>query len=439
MSEAAIGVVALVGLLAVLALRIPVAVAMLGVGGAGYVLLSGWDPLINYLKTAAYWRFSAYDLSVVPLFLLMGQFATRAGMGAALFRAARLWFGAFRGGMAMAAVGACAGFGAICGSSLATAATMGRVALPELKRYGYSDSLASGALAAGGTLGVLIPPSVVVVLYAVLVDANVATLFKAAFIPGALAAVGYLAAIAVQAALDPDAGPAGPKTILMDKIKGLGQVWTVVLIFIVVIGGIYSGKFTPTEGAAVGAFGVGILAVLKGGMRWEGLRESLLGAAEATGMIFLVLLGADLFNAFLALTGIPSTLAMLAGDSGWPPYLILAAILAAYVVLGCVLDSLSMVLLTVPVFWPVIAGLDFGMGVEDVKIWFGILALIVVEMGLITPPVGLNVFVIKNLIPGVPMGRIYRGVAPFLISDLVRIALLAAVPALTLWLPQVLK
>lgn len=438
MSGSMAGALALAILMLLLALRIPVAVAVLSVGMSGYVALSGWEPLIAYLKTAAYWRFGSYDLSVVPLFLLMGQFATKAGMSQALFRAARLWLGPFRGGLAMAAIGGCAGFGSICGSSLATAATMGRVALPELKRYGYSDALAHGALAAGGTLGVLIPPSVVLVLYAILTEANVAVMFQAAFVPGLLAAVGYVLTVAVYVRLRPEAGPAGPNAPLGRRLAGLVEVWPVMVIFVGVIGGIYLGVFTPTEGAAVGTFGTGALAVTRGGMRWEGLRGCLLETAASSGMIFLILLGADIFNVFLALTGIPATAAQAMALSGLSPWLIMLAVVVAYVVLGCVMDSLSMVLLTVPVFWPVIAGLDFGLGLDETRIWFGIVALIVVEVGLITPPVGMNVFVINALGRDVPMIESFRGVLPFLVSDILRVAALIAFPALTLWLPRLL-
>ncbi|MFQ5959597.1 MAG: TRAP transporter large permease, partial [Alphaproteobacteria bacterium] len=431
MSGVELGVVMFVVLIALLVLRMPIGVAMLVTGMAGYMLASGWAPLINYLKTGPYFRVSSYSLSVIPLFLLMGQFATQAGLSRALFGAANAWLGHRRGGLAMAAVGGCAGFGAICGSSLATAATMARVALPEMRRYRYSGALATGALAAGGALGILIPPSVVLVIYAILTEQSIGKMFLAAFVPGGLAALGYLLAIAVYVWRDPAAGPAGERADARARLATLIDVWSVVLIFALVIVGIYRGWFTPTEGAAVGAFGTGMLALTHGRMRLAGLVECLYGTAQATAMIFLILLGADIFNAFLALTQLPVAAAQAIGGSGLAPLAVLAAMLLFYLVLGCVMDSLSMILLTIPVFFPIIAGLDFGLGAEETAIWFGILTLIVVEVGLITPPVGMNVFVINALADGVPMSETFKGVAPFVVSDVVRIALLVAFPGIT--------
>ena len=438
MSGVELGIVIFVVLIALLALRMPIGVAMLVTGMAGYVLASGWAPLIAFLKTGPYYRVSSYSLSVIPLFLLMGQFATQAGLSRALFRAANAWLGHRPGGLAMAAVGGCAGFGAICGSSLATAATMARVALPEMRRYHYSGALATGALAAGGALGILIPPSVVLVIYAILTEQSIGKMFLAAFVPGGLAALGYVAAIAIYVRRDPAAGPAGERADGRARVAALLDVWSVVLIFALVIVGIYRGWFTPTEGAAVGAFGTGALALTYGRMRLAGLVECLYGTAQATAMIFLILLGADIFNAFLALTQLPVAFAEAIGASGLAPLTVLAAMLLFYLVLGCVMDSLSMILLTIPVFFPIIAGLDFGLGAEETAIWFGILTLIVVEVGLITPPIGLNVFVINALADGVPMRETFKGVVPFIVSDVVRIALLVAFPGITLWLVRVL-
>jgi len=433
-----LGVAMIAVLIVLMALRMPIAVAMLVTGMAGYVALSGWAPLIAYLKTGPYFRVSSYSLSVVPLFLLMGQFATHAGLSRALFGAAHAWVGHRRGGLAMAAVGGCAGFGAICGSSLATAATMARVALPEMRRYRYSGALATGALAAGGTLGILIPPSVVLVIYAILTEQSIGKMFVAAIVPGALAALGYVAAIAITVRVDPEAGPAARRASLRERLASLAEVWTVVVIFALVVIGIYRGWFTPTEGAAIGAFGTGALAVTHGRMRLDGLIECLYGTAQTTGMIFLILIGAELFNAFLALSHMPDAAARLIAGSGLPPLAVIAAMLVFYLVLGCVMDSLSMILLTIPVFFPIVAGLDLGMGGEEAAIWFGILTLVVVEVGLITPPVGLNVFVINALARDVPMRETFKGVAPFLISDGLRIAALFAFPTLSLWLVRAL-
>jgi C4-dicarboxylate transporter DctM subunit len=426
-------------LLVLLAIRVPIGIAMLLTGVAGYVTLTGWSPLLNYLKTVAYSRFSVYDLSVIPMFLLMGQFASRGGLSQSLFNAANALLGHWRGGVAMAAVGACAGFGAICGSSLATAATMGQVALPELRRLKYEPALATGTLAAGGTLGILIPPSIVLVVYAILAEQNIAKLFMAAFVPGIIAALGYMIAIGIYVRLKPGSGPAGARLAWSERFSALREVWPVLLLFVVVIGGIYGGIFTPTEAAAVGTAGALTIAVWLGGMRWDGMLECLYGTAEATGMIFLILLGADLLNVFLALTQMPVELAQWVGKSGLSPFVVLAAVFAIYLVLGCLMDSLSMILLTIPIFLPIVMGLDYwGLDPTDKAIWFGILALMVVEIGLITPPVGMNVYIINSLARDVPMAQTFRGVVPFLISDGVRVLLLACFPMLSLWLVRML-
>jgi len=435
--EIAIYAVAL--LVVLLALRIPVAVAMIVVGVGGYVSITGWTALLNYSMTSPYWRFANYDLSVIPMFLLMSQFATKAGLSSALFKSANAYLGHRKGGVAMAAVGGCAGFGAICGSSLATAATMAQVALPELKKFNYSGALATGALAAGGTLGILIPPSVVLVIFAIAVEANIVTMFQAAFVPGLMAAGGYLITIAIYVRIKPEAGPVGPKATKSERRHAIIETWPVILIFLIVIGGIYLGVFTPTEGAAFGALGTGIIAVWRGGLRWAGFIECIKGTATSTAMIFLILLGADFFNAFLGLSRMPMELAEVIGNSGLEPMTIMLIMLVAYLLLGCVMDSLAMILLTVPIFWPIIAGLDFGMPEDDLKMWFGIIVLIVVEVGLITPPVGLNVFVINSMSKAVKLKETFIGVLPFLLSDMIRVALLVLFPALTLTLPHLLK
>ena len=439
MSSFAIALSGIAVLLLLLAVRVPVGVAMIAVGVGGYVSLAGFAPLLNFAKTSPYWAFANYDLSVVPMFLLMGQFASRAGLSRALFESANTFLGHRRGGVAMAAIGGCAGFGAICGSSLATAATMAQVALPELRRYNYSGALATGALAAGGTLGILIPPSVVLVIFSIAVEANIVTMFQAALVPGILAALGYLAAIWLYVRIRPLAGPVGPRATARERRHAFLQTWPVLFIFALVMGGIYAGIFTPTEGAAVGALGTGLIAVWRGGLRLAGFVECLMGAAGTTAMIFLILLGADFFNAFLGLSRMPLELAEVIGTSGLAPMAILLGIILIYLLLGCVMDSLAMILLTVPVFWPIIAGLDFQMPEDDLKMWFGIIVLIVVEVGLITPPVGLNVFVINSMAPDIPLKQTFIGVLPFLLSDAIRVALLIFVPGLTLFLPHLLK
>lgn len=418
-----------------LMLRLHIGIAMLLAGSAGYVALAGWLPLLNYLKTMPFARFSVYDLSVIPLFLLMGNLASRGGLSKKLFQSTNAFLGHYRGGAAISAVGACAGFGAICGSSLATAATMGQVALPELKRARYSDALATGTLAAGGTLGILIPPSVVLVIYAVLAEQNISAMFMAALVPGIIAMLGYMAAIAVYVRLVPGSGPAMPRMAWPERLAQLKGVWPVVAVFVTVIGGIYGGIFTPTEAAAVGTVAVAVLAFATRELDAASFLQALLDTASGTAMIFLILLGADVLNAFFALSQMPAGVAQWVIGSGMEPLTVLFAIILIYLVLGCVMDSLSMILLTIPVFLPVVMGMDFwGLNPADKAIWFGILALMVVEIGLITPPVGMNIFVINNLAKTVPMKETYKGILPFLCSDLLRIVLLVFVPSLTLGL-----
>jgi tripartite ATP-independent transporter DctM subunit len=433
-----LGGVGFLVLLALLATRIPIGVAMLAVGIVGYGIIAGVDALLSYLKTEMYWRFTTYDLSVVPLFVLMGNFAAKAGLSQALFRAANVWLGHFRGGIAMAAIGGCAGFGAIAGSSLATAATMGQVALPELKRYNYSGALATGTLAAGGTLGILIPPSVVLIIYAIIVEANIVTLFQAAFIPGILAALGYIATIAIVVRISPEAGPAGDRATRAEKWSAILDIWPVLGIFLLVMGGIYLGLFTPSEGAAVGVVGTFFIAITRGKMRWEGFSKALISTANTTALIFLILLGAAVFNAFLGFSNLPLATADFFKNSGFAPMTVLLGMVLLFILLGFVMDSLSMILLTVPIFWPIIAVLDFGMSPDDLQLWFGIITLIVVEVGLITPPVGLNVFVINSMAKDVPMIETFKGVMPFFLSDTIRVALLILFPGITLLLPRLL-
>ena len=335
----------------------------------------------------------------------------------------------------MAAVGACAAFGAICGSSLATAATMGQVALPELRHHGYSGKLATATLAAAGTLGIMIPPSVPLVIYAVLTQESIGKLFVAAVIPGVLAALGYIAVIAIAVRRDPAAGPAGEKVPFAEMVKAQIGIIPVLLVFLVVIVGIYGGWTNPTEAASIGAAACGIIAVVTGGMRGKGLIDSIYGTAHATGMIFMVLIGADLLNSSLALSQMPTELALWVKDSGLPPLVVLFSILIIYILLGCVMDSLAMILLTIPIFYPVVMGLDFfGMSVPDKSIWFGILALMVVEIGLVHPPVGMNLYVINKIAKNVPMKDTAFGVMPFLASDFIRIVVLVFFPVICLGL-----
>jgi tripartite ATP-independent transporter DctM subunit len=433
-----IGMAGLAALIALIAIRMPIAYAMILVGAGGMMILSDPRIFLAQLKNLAYSQFSIYDLSVLPMFVLMGNLASRAGLSRDLFRAANAWLGWMRGGVAMSAIAACAGFGAVCGSSLATASTMGQVALPELRRYRYSPELATGTLAAGGVLGILIPPSVVLVVYAIVVEASIVTMFIAAFIPGLIAVLFFLVTIAIYVRVRPNAGPAGERVPRKEFIEATVRVAPVLAIFGIVIGGIYFGFFNPTPAAAVGVFLVAAFGVVRGVMTGQAMKEALLDTAKTSGMIYLILLGAQLLNIFMARGGVPQAAASMMANSGLSPMMILFVLIVALLILGCLMDSLSMILLAIPFFWPVISVLDFGMSVEDLKVWFGILALVLVELGLITPPVGMNVFVINAMAKDVPMSRTFLGVMPFFVAELFRVALLVAFPALSLWLPKVL-
>lgn len=424
-------------------LRVPIALAMAMTGffGTWYVLGTPAAPMAS-LKTLSYETFSSQGLSIVPLFLLMGQFATRTGMSSALFKAASDWLGHRKGGVAMASVGACAGFGAICGSSLATASTMGHVALPEMRRRGYSDALSTGVLAAGGTLGILIPPSVILVIYAIMAEQNIVKMFMAAMVPGVLAALGYILTVSVYVRLRPDSATTAERVPMAERFKTFFATWPVIVIFGLTIGGIIGdwnwakagpqALFTPNEAAAFGATATAVYGILAGRLSWNGFLQAIMETAKATGMIFLILLGAEMLKGFLALTRAPSMLAEWVLASGMAPLTVLAVMLVAYLIFGCVMDSLSMILLTIPIFLPVIEVLDFGMSAEDTAIWFGILALIVVEVGLITPPVGMNLFIINGVARDIPISKTYAGVAPFVLSDLIRVVILVAFPSITL-------
>lgn len=476
-------VIALLGfaaMLVLIALRAPIALAMLLVGSVGYAYLSGPRALFYYLETNTYHQFAGYTLSVIPLFILMGALAERSGMASSLFKVAERSLGRMQGGLPMAVIMACTGFGAICGSSVATTATFGRAALPELRRAKVAPYFAAGTIAAGGTLGILIPPSVILVVYAITAEQNIAKLFQAAMIPGLLAAAFYCLAIAIAVRRRPELAPRvavateiAPKRpvwarplgglIIIASLVGwyLGAIGIVALVLagliavvllladfaviptaavaIIVVGGIYGGIFTPTEGAAVGVIVMLAMGLLQRKLGRKDIITALCQTAETSGMIFLILFGAEVFGAFLALTRMPMMLAELIGASGFPPYLVLAGMLLAYIILGAVMDELAMILLTLPVFVPVVLALDFGMTPEDVAIWFGILVLVVVGIGLTAPPIGLNVFIIGKIADDVPLTQIYRGVMPFVCADLIRLVILGAIPSLSLWLVHLLN
>ena len=434
-----LAIFAFVLMLIAIFLRLPIGLSMGLTGFFGIWYMMGRPNVtLSQLKTLSYDTFSSYSLSIVPLFLLMGQFATKSGMSGALFNAASDWLGHRKGGVAMAAVGACAGFGAVCGSSLATASTMGQVALPEMRKRGYSDALSTGVLAAGGTLGILIPPSVILVIYAILTEQNIVKMFIAALVPGILAALGYMLTVAVMVRINPDSATTADRVPYLQRFKTLLSIWPVVVIFGLVMGGIAGDWNWARDGVAVGAVATGMYGVMTGGLTWKGFLDSILATAQSTAMIFFIVLGAQIFNSFLAFTQAPQMLAEWVTSQGFAPLMVLTVMLVAYLTFGCVMDSLSMILLTIPIFYPIIEVLDFGLTPEEAGIWFGILALIVVEVGLITPPVGMNLFIINSMARDIPMAATYRGVAPFVLSDLIRVVILVGFPGITLWLVGVM-
>jgi C4-dicarboxylate transporter DctM subunit len=417
-------------------LHIGVVMGLLGF--VGMVYLNGWAGGLGILMTTPYTTWASYDLSVIPLFVLMGEFCFHGNISGDLYKAAHKLLGNLRGGLAMATVGACAAFAAVSGSSMATAATMSTVALPEMRKHGYDLGLATGTLAAGGTIGILIPPSVIMVVYGMLAQQSIGKLFLAGFLPGILQAILFIAVIGFLCWRKPSLGPHGPSSSFLEKVKSLKNTWIVVLLFLLVIGGIYLGWFSPTEGAGIGATGAFFFALGRRKLGWQQFKRSLLETVRTTGMIFFIMVGAMVLGYFFAVTRLPNELATLVTNFHVSRYVIWVFVIILYLILGCLMDSLAMVLLTVPILYPLMcfappAGLGFD------PIWFGIMIVIVVEMGMITPPVGMNVFVIKGMAPDVPTYVIFKGIVPFLVMDLVEVAILTVFPIIVMWLPQVLK
>lgn len=457
-----IGIIGLGLLFGLLILRMPVGLAMITIGVGGNYVLSfalpylRFEPYLMQFKTLLWGTVANYELSVVPLFILMGHLASHSKLSRDLFQGLNALVGHFRGGVAMAAIGACAGFGAVCGSSLATASTMGKVALPEFKRLKYSPRLATGTLAAGGTLGILIPPSVALVIYAIIVEASIIQMFQAAIIPGLIAVAFFILVIAVQVRVQPDLVPEPQAMPADEKRTALIRLIPVFLIFGSIILGLGFGLFTPTPAAAIGATVILVYGLLlrfkdpESGLNLKGIKDSILDTAVTSGMIYFILFGAEVLKGFFVRAGVPTAMASWSTSSGLDPWMMLILLLVVLIVLGCFMDSLAMILVVLPFFWPALVDLNggdyavaasaaFGMGVEDLKIWFGIVALVVVELGLITPPVGLNVFIISALSKSVRMSEVFIGVMPFFGIEIIRIALLLLVPALSLFLPHYLS
>lgn len=430
MDPLTIGLLGLGILFFLLIISVPIGVAMAAVGVLGVAAIIGLKPALALFGNTVYETTANFDLSIIPLFVLMGSVASRSGLSRELYSAFNAWLGALRGGVALATVGACGAFAAICGSSVATAATMSQVALPEMKRFKYADSLATGSVAAGGIIGILIPPSVVLVLYGILTETSIGDLFIAGFIPGILTTLGFMLVISVVTRFNPEAGPKGEKTTAGEKIRALGRTWAILLLFILVIGGIYFGFFTPTEAAGIGAVGAYAIAALRRRLNFETIKGSLLETIRTTGMIFTILIGAIALNNLMVFSGMAYGLSSFVSGLDMHPMMVMVIILVIYLILGCFMDALAMILLTVPIFFPIVVNLGFD------PVWFGIIVVMVVELGLITPPIGMNVFVIKGMAQHVPLQTIYKGVIPFVAAQIVLVILVFLFPQIALWLPD---
>ena len=430
MDPITVGIATFIALFVLLIMTVPIGFAMGLCGLIGMSMIIGFGPALSLFGTTVYETTVTYDLSIVPLFVLMGAVASRSGLSKELYDAFYAWFGALRGGLALATIGACGAFAAICGSSVATAATMSQVALPEMKRHKYAESLATGSVAAGGIIGILIPPSVVLVLYGVLTETSIGDLFIAGFLPGILTIVGFMLVISIITRIFPDMGPAGEPSTYKEKASALGRTWAILLLFAVVIGGIYFGVFTPTEAAGIGAVGAFAISALRRRMTVSNTREALMETVKTTAMIFTILIGALTLNNLMVFSGIAAALSGFVSGLDMHPMAVMVVILLIYLIMGCFLDALAMILLTVPIFFPIITNLGFD------PVWFGVIVVMVVELGLITPPIGMNVFVIKGMAPDVKLSSIYAGVIPFVIAQLVLIILVFLVPGIALWLPE---
>jgi len=430
MIEALIAFAVLLGLIM---LRVPVGLGMIVVGFAGFGLMVGWPQAMAMVGQVTYDTGLSYELVILPLFILMGNFIAKSGYADGLYAASYAFLGHHRGGLAMATVVACGGFSAICGSSFATAATMAKVAMPSMRRYGYADSLAMGSIAGGGTLGIMIPPSVIMVIFGLITETNIGEIFIAGVLPGLLGVLGYMTAVYLTVKIRPDYGPRGERTPWRGRLQALKQVWGIVAIFLLVIGGIYGGVFTTVEAAGIGATGAFVLALSSRRLSWRTLYDILRESAQTTAMLFVVVIGAMIFSNVINLTGVTMELTAWVQDAGLSPWMVILFIIVCYLALGCLLESISMILLTVPTFFPLVTALGFD------PVWFAVVVVLVTEIGLITPPVGLNIFVLKGVQPDVSTGTIFRGVMPFLAMDFLRLAVIVMVPAVSLFLPGLMR
>lgn len=429
MNPVVIGILGILFLFLLLALRMQIGFCMALVGFVGFAVLGSLNPSFSILGMEPFKIGATYSLTVIPLFILMGQFANYSRMGFEIYQTVYRWLGFLPGGLSMATIGACGGFAAISGSSLAGAATMGMVALPEMKRFEYDDSLATGCIAAGGTLGILIPPSTVMIIYGILTEQPIATLFIAGILPGILLCGLFVLTIYIMAKLKPALGPPGPKFTMKERIYSLKDTWSILCLFLLVIGGLYTGWFTPTEAAGVGAFGAFFITIIKKKLTWSNLTSSLAETIRTTAMVFLILIGAHIFGYFLTISQIPEQLSSLATEAGLNRYIILSMLILAYIILGCFMEGLAIMVLTIPIVYPMVLEMGFD------PIWFGVIITLVMEMSLITPPVGINVFIISGISKDIPMYTIFRGILPFWFAMLICIILIVIFPQIALYLP----
>lgn len=416
---------------ALIFLRVPIAIALGVVGALGFYLLVGQAPALSMIALSAVSSTMSYNLAVIPLFILMGNLIAATGIAGDLFRAAQVTVGHKRGGLGIATILTCGGFAAVCGSSVATAVTMGRVAIPQMRRYGYSDSLSTATVAAGGTLGILIPPSIIMVVYGIATETHIGMLFAAGIVPGLIGVLGYSLAVRWVATRNPSAAPSAERASAAERRAALRGVWPVGLLFFVVLGGIYAGIFTATEAAGIGASGALLFALIRRLPRRDFL-DVLVQSAETTAILFALIIGAKIFAEFVNYTGAHTGMLTLVQDSGLTPVMVMVVICLIYILLGCVLDSLTMMLLTLPMFFPIVVGLGYD------PVWFGIMVVMLVELGLVTPPIGINLFIVKSVVPDVPLIKIIRGIVPFIFVDILRLLLIGFIPALALFLPQLL-
>jgi tripartite ATP-independent transporter DctM subunit len=430
LSPDAVALIGFIALFTLMLLRVPVGMAMGLVGVCGYSYIVGTGPALKLIGQTSMRTVTDYTFGVIPMFMLMGAFVSVSGVSRELFRAANAFIGHMRGGLGVATVVACGGFAAICGSSVATAATFSSVAYPEMRRFGYPQSFATGVIAAGGTLGAMLPPSTVLAVYAILTQQDIGKLFMAGIIPGILAMLMYVLTIVIIVRVRPDWLPRGEQKTWPERLDGLKDVWAPVLLFVFVIGGLYGGFFTPTEAGGVGATGAFLLGVLRGKLDRAGTLTALLSATRTAAAVFTVLIGALIFGYFLTVTQVPQNLTAFLSDLGLGRYGVLALIMVMYLILGCLMDAMAMIILTVPIVFPIIVQLGFD------PIWFGIIIVMTVELGLIHPPVGMNVFVIKSVVHDVSFMTIFKGVIPFVLTDLLRLVILIAFPIIALWLPE---